>query len=121
MLKTVTCILCPNSCEIQGDWNGADLFDIQGNLCKKGAEYILRELQHPTRNFASSVLVTDGELPLCSVRLTKPIPKERIFDVMQEIKKLRLTAPVKRGQVVIPNILGLGADLIATKTVLRVF
>jgi len=49
--------------------------------------------------------------------LTKPIPKDRIFDAMKEIKKCCLTAPVTAGTVLVENILGYDADVIVTKSV----
>ena len=76
-----------------------------------------QELIAPMRNIATSVLVTGGELPLASVRLTKPIPKDRIFDVMAEIRKVHLNAPVIEGEVVIANVLGLESDVILTRSV----
>lgn len=36
---------------------------------------------------------------------------------MEEIRKCQVKAPVRAGTVLIPNVLGLGADVIATKTV----
>lgn len=36
---------------------------------------------------------------------------------MGEIRTQRLTAPVKAGEVVIADVLGLGSDVIVTKTV----
>lgn len=117
MTRTFTCILCPNGCEIEATIENGDVVSISGNLCDKGKGYVRQEVLHPMRNIASSVLVDGGELPLVSVRLTAPIPKERIFDVMGEIKKQRLTAPVHCGLVVIQNVLGLGSGVIATKAV----
>ena len=78
---------------------------------------VKQELTDPKRNIATSVLVEGGESPLASVRLTAPIPKARIFDAMDEIRKCRLAAPVKAGTVVIKGILGLDADVIVTKNV----
>ncbi|HSQ79307.1 MAG TPA: DUF1667 domain-containing protein [Candidatus Bathyarchaeia archaeon] len=37
--------------------------------------------------------------------------------MLAEIAKLRPQAPVRRGQVLIANVLGSGADVIATRTV----
>lgn len=116
MSKTITCILCPHSCEIKGQRNGDDI-TITGNRCVKGKGYALQEFTNPLRTIATSVLVRGGELPLCSVRLTKPIPKAKIFAVMDEIKKQRLDAPVQSGQMIIHDVLGLGSDVIATKCV----
>ena len=66
------------------------------------------------------MLVEGGDLPLTSVRLDAPIPRAKIFDVMAEIKKQKLAAPVKAGQVVIENVLGLGSNVIVTKNVEKI-
>lgn len=113
----LTCILCPNGCEIEATLENGAIASVEGTLCDKGRGYAEQEILHPMRNIASSVLVTGGELPLVSVRLTAPIPKERIFDVMGEIRKQRLAAPVHRGQVVIHDVLDLGSDVITTNSV----
>ncbi|MDO5416969.1 MAG: DUF1667 domain-containing protein [Lachnospiraceae bacterium] len=130
MLRTFTCIMCPQGCDItaelaesgkekqrDGSGNGPVIQTVSGNRCRRGLEYVTQEIENPMRNIATSVLVDGGELPLASVRLTRPIPKCRIFDVMEEIKKVRRTAPVREGQVVIADVLGLGSDVIITKTV----
>ena len=51
------------------------------------------------------------------MRLTNAIPKARIFDVMREINRQTLTAPVRIGDVVIRNVLGLDSDVIVTKNI----
>ena len=117
MTKMLTCILCPNGCDLEVELQSDAVSGVSGNLCPKGRQYAEQEFLHPVRNIASSVLVEGGELPLCSVRLTEPIPKDRIFQVMAEIKKCRLTAPVRQGQVVLANVLGLHTDVIATKPI----
>ena len=117
MTKTYTCILCPNGCEISVEHEGKQFESCTGNLCPNGEKYVKQELTDPRRTIASSVLLEGGELPLVSVRLTAPIPRERIFDVMERIRAMRVTAPVEAGDVIEENILGLGSDLIATKTV----
>jgi len=40
-----------------------------------------------------------------------------LFPVLAEIAKLRPEAPVRRGQVLIADVLGTGADVIATRSV----
>ena len=117
MTKTLTCILCPNGCEITAQLEGEKIQILGGNCCPKGGNYVIQELTAPVRNIASSVLVTGGEYPLCSVRLSSPIPKDQIPRVMAAIGGIVLTAPVHIGQVVLPNILGLGCDVIATRNV----
>lgn len=116
MLKTYTCIMCPRGCEITAEGTTPP-FSIHGNQCRRGEAYVEQELINPMRNIASSVVVEGGELPLASVRLSAPIPKARIFDVMDIIRTVRCTAPVYEGDVVVKNVLGLGSDVIATRTV----
>ena len=50
---------------------------------------------------------------------SSPIPKGMIFNVMKEIDKVRAKAPVKIGDVLIPNVLGTGSDIVATRNILE--
>jgi len=117
MRKSLTCILCPNGCAIEAEQEGKQVISLSGNLCLRGEEYAEQELLTPLRSIASLVKLDGGELPLVSVRLTKPVPKDRLMDVMAEIKKQTLTAPTRIGQVVIANVLGLNSDVIVTKNI----
>lgn len=117
MIKEYTCIVCPNGCEIKMQTEGQEIKMIEGNLCDKGKEYVTQEFLAPKRMVTSSVAVLGGELPLASVRTSAPIPKEKIFEAVKEIKGITLTAPVHAGQVVISNLFGSGCDVIVTKTV----
>lgn len=120
MIKEYICVLCPNGCElsVQLD-NNNTISKLEGATCQRGEEYVQQEIFAPLRNIATSVKVVGGNMPLVSVRLSEPIPKEKIFDVMDKIKEIKLEAPVSLGQVIIKNVLGLERDVIATKQVLR--
>jgi CxxC motif-containing protein len=123
MNREITCIVCPNGCTLNIDFekNGdgkTSVTSVRGNLCPRGRDYAVQEMESPMRTIASSVLVTGGELPLASVRTNAPIPKERIFDVMKEVRKVTVAAPVSAGDVIIKDVLGLGVDIIATKDVM---
>ena len=118
MLKEFTCILCPNGCDIQADLDDKNTIQsINGANCQGGISYVRQEITDPQRTISSSILVKGGALPLVSVRLTKPVPKNSIFHVMEQIKSVTLTAPVRTGDVILSNVLGLGSDVIATKDV----
>ncbi|QEK12912.1 DUF1667 domain-containing protein [Crassaminicella thermophila] len=117
MKREFTCIVCPNSCELVAEIEGKEIKSIEGALCKRGDEYVVQEIKDPKRTIATSVKVIDGEIPLASVRTTKPIPKDKIFEVMEEIKKVKVQAPVQINQVIIENVLNLGSDIIITKSV----
>ena len=43
--------------------------------------------------------------------------KGKIYDIMKELDKVTMKAPVAIGDVVIPNVLGLGVDVVACKKV----
>ena len=116
--RDFTCIVCPKSCLITAEYEeNGEIREIRGNSCKRGEDYVRQELTDPRRTIASSCRLEGGELPLVSVRLNRPVPKARIMDVMEEIRKVELKAPVTMGDVVIADVLGLGSDVIATKTV----
>lgn len=117
MRKIFTCIICPNGCEIEVDLDKDKIIGTKGASCKKGEEYVNQELTNPQRNIATSVKVIDGDIEIVSVRLNKNIPKDRIFDAMNEIKQLEVKAPIKIGDILKSNILDLDVDLIATKNI----
>jgi CxxC motif-containing protein len=120
--KQITCIVCPVSCEIsitytESAWNGIKVMTVDGNICERGREFVIKEMENPERTIASSVLVEGGDLPLVSVRTDKPISKAKIFEVMNIINQCKIKAPVKRNQIIVKNILDLNINIIATKTV----
>jgi len=47
------------------------------------------------------------------------VPKEKIFALMDEIADIEVKAPVKIGDIIVKDILGTGADIMATKNVDR--
>ena len=54
---------------------------------------------------------------MVSVRTRGDVPKERVLDVARARCRVHLTAPVHAGDVVIPNVLGTGVDVVATRSV----
>lgn len=114
-MTELICIVCPKGCHLKVD--EANGFAVTGNSCEKGEAYGKAELMHPTRTLTTTVKVLGGELRRCPVRTASPIPKDKMFDVMAVIDRLAVAAPVQRGQVLIENVLGTGADLIATRTI----
>lgn len=117
MLREFTCIICPNSCDITVELKDSDICSVTGADCKRGVAYVEQELTAPMRTISTCVAVKNGTAPLTSVRLDRAIPKERIFSVMNEIKKVELEAPVRIGDYVIKDVLGLGSNVIVTKNV----
>jgi len=111
----LTCVLCPVGCELEVGKDAAGSLEVKGNQCDKGVPFAVEEVLRPKRNLATSVPVRGTEDKMVSVRLTAPVPRETIFPILAEIAKLRPEVPVRRGQVLIANVLGSGVDVIATR------
>jgi CxxC motif-containing protein len=60
------------------------------------------------------VKVSGGDKSRVSVKTNKDIPKNKIFDIMEEINKTSAHAPISIGDVIIRNVAGTGSDIIAT-------
>ena len=117
VLDRLTCVLCPVGCELQVRKDESGELDVQGNRCDKGLPFAVEEILHPKRNLATSIPVRGTASKMVSVRLSGPVPREMIFPILAEIARLRPEVPVRRGQVLIADVLGTGVDVIATRTV----
>jgi CxxC motif-containing protein len=117
LVDRLTCVLCPVGCELEIGKDAAGEIQVQGNQCDKGLPFAVEEVLRPKRNLATSVPLRGTASRMVSVRLTRTVPREMIFPILKEISKLRPEAPVRRGQVLIADVLGTGADVIATRTV----
>lgn len=115
--KEITCIVCPIGCKILVKTDGNKFEAVDGFKCKRGVEYARSEALDPRRMLTTSVLVIDGEWPLVSVKSSKPVPKDKLFSVLKEIKKVDVKAPVKSGQILIKNVANTGINIVATKNV----
>ncbi|MDO4380078.1 MAG: DUF1667 domain-containing protein [Clostridia bacterium] len=117
-MKKLVCIVCPNSCELSIE-ETSDGINVSGNKCKRGIKFATDEMTAPKRTISSVVKTAFKEAPVLPVRVSDEIPKERIFDVMNEINHVTVKKKLKRGDVVIKNVLSLGVDVIATSDVLQ--
>ncbi len=117
--QSIQCIVCPIGCEILVKKNGRNVEILEGCKCKRGKEYAYSEALDPRRMLTTSVKTVHGAWPLVSVKSSKPVPKDKIPGVLTEIKKHAISAPIKRGDIIIPRILGTDIDIIATKTITK--
>nr|WP_207753802.1 DUF1667 domain-containing protein [Pseudoflavonifractor phocaeensis] len=107
------CIVCPQGCTLRVDEDHDCA--VTGNRCPRGAEYGKQELTHPTRVVTSTVRCVGGLHPRCPVKTDRPIPKELVFQAMDCLNKVTLTAPVRTGDVVVADVCGTGAAFVATR------
>jgi CxxC motif-containing protein len=114
-VETVICIGCPLGCRVKVslDKRGR-VASIRGAQCRQGEKYVLKELKEPVRTLTTTVRTTDREFPLLPVRTSRPVLKALMEGIMRETAGVVVKPPVKCGQVILPDVSGSGADLVAT-------
>jgi len=113
--KKLICIECPKGCVLSVDIEEGKVVQVSGHQCPKGENYAFAEIESPQRILASSVLAEGLTLKMIPVRTDGPIPKEKLFEAMKEIKKVRVTEGLCAGDIILKDFLGLKVNLIATR------
>ena len=70
-------------------------------------EYTKEEVTNPKRTVSSTVRIIGGRYPRLPVRTSEPVPKEKIKEVINQLKGLTVKAPVRRGDVILRNVAGM--------------
>ena len=115
--RELICIGCPLGCPLTVEMKGTEVVSVTGNTCPNGDRYARKEVTDPRRTVTSTVRVLGGSLPVVSVKTAQDIPKNKIFDCMQELATIRVKAPVREGDVIVSNIANTGVSVIATKEI----
>ncbi|MGI6211848.1 MAG: DUF1667 domain-containing protein [Anaerovoracaceae bacterium] len=110
--KEIICITCPAGCRIKVKSENGEIVEISGHTCKRGEEYARNEFLDPRRTLTSVVKANGYTCPVISVRSSEPIPKDKMLEAMDVIRKTEAEPPFYVGKVVISDILGTGADII---------
>jgi CxxC motif-containing protein len=116
MDKTITCIECPQGCQLTVVIDNNKVVSVAGNQCPKGDNYAQIEIECPCRIFTSTVRTKGLSLKMVPVRTDQPIPKAYLFQARKELKKIIVTEPVRLGQVLIDDLLDLGVKVIITRS-----
>lgn len=112
-MNKLICIVCPKGCHLEVD----DKNNVFGNSCARGKSYAISEITNPVRMLTSTVKVVNSDEKRLPVATDNPIPKSKIFDVMNEINKVVVTAPININDIIIENVLNLNVNIKATKTI----
>ena len=94
-----------------------DEIQVNGNACPRGHTYAVNELTNPLRTLTTTIEIeseTQKRLPVIS---SVPLPKGKIMDAMKQLKEIKVKAPVQMGDPVYKNILNLGIDILASRSV----
>lgn len=116
-MRELVCIVCPKGCTMEID-DSEEALSVTGNGCKRGKDFAISEMTSPMRTICTTVKTAFPEAPVLPVRVSQEIPKDKIFDVMYAISEVTVTERVQRGDAVLKNVLGLGADIIVTSNML---
>jgi CxxC motif-containing protein len=116
--KEIRCIVCPTGCLVHVENVNGELI-IEGHSCKRGEVYAREEFVSPKRILTTTIRVENGFLPLIPVRSDKPLPKERLQEALNQIALTKIKAPIKMGELLIKNVLGLNANIIASRDLIE--
>ncbi len=117
-VKEMVCIACPMGCKmkVEAVTNGVTKYIVSGNKCPRGEKYGIKEMTNPTRMVTSTVKIRNGHLKRLPVRTSDAIPKDKIYECMMQLEEVEVNGPIKAGEVIIMNLLGLEVDIIATRS-----
>ncbi len=117
MKKEIICTVCPRGCHICVTGNEKTVENLEGYGCKRGIAYATNEYLSPVRILTTIVKIKGVQNDLLPVRSNKPLPKEKLFECMDVIRKVEVELPVKTYDVIVKNICDTGVDIVATKTI----
>lgn len=114
------CTTCPSEClltvEVERDANGAvaAVRSVTGNSCPRGDKFAHQEPTCPMRVLTTTVAVSGGDEALLPVRTAEAIPLTLHAQAMNLLRGAVVDAPIRMGDIVLPNLLNTGIDLIAS-------
>ena len=114
MKRSLTCICCPIGCTVFVDAEDGRVLSVEGNGCEKGHAYAVQEAVAPMRVLTGIMRAEGCERPF-AVRTDRPVPKERMRECAAALKRVRPKTPIRIGDVVIRDLAGTGAGVVAAQ------
>ena len=114
--KHFTCVTCPVGCEVDVEVKVGNIISMKGNKCDKVKEFVLQELKEPMRVFTTIVHIKGAKYVMLPVRTDKPIPKRLFTQAIEQLASIELQAPVHISDVIVKDVAGSGANIVATRT-----
>lgn len=119
------CTTCPSEClltveiEREPDGSVAPVRSVTGNSCPRGDKFAHQELTCPVRVLTTTVAVSGGDEALLPVRTAEAIPLALHAQAMALIRGIVVEAPIRMGDVILPNLLDTNIDLVASMDINR--
>jgi len=114
--KHFTCVTCPVGCEVDVEVKDDSIVSMKGNKCDKVKEFVLQELKEPMRVLTTIVRIKSAKYAMLPVRTDKLIPKRLFTQAIGELASIDLQAPVHMSDVIVKDVAGSGANIVATRT-----
>lgn len=114
------CTTCPSEClltvEVERDTDGnvAKVHSVTGNGCPRGGKFAHQELTCPMRVLTTTVAVSGGDEALLPVRTAEAVPLALHAQAMDLIRGMVVNAPIRMGDVILPNLLDTNINLVAS-------
>ena len=118
-MQQITCLNCPLRCSIDVEYDESSIYIIEGNNCERGYRFAIDKLDLPNRNAFAYVKVANSSAKTVKVITTKPISRDLIPMLEEELAKITLNAPVKVQDLVIANVFNTGVDIVAASQALE--
>lgn len=112
------CTVCPTGCGLSVDVEDGLVTRVSGNMCKRGHAYAVAEVSNPVRTLTTTMRLCGGDRPLLPVRTNRPVPKDKLREIVRLLNGITVSAPVAEGTIVVSDVLGTGADVVASRAVL---
>jgi len=122
-MRKLTCIVCPIGCSLEVEEDASapeDNLSVTGNRCPRGAVYAREEIRAPKRIVTATCKIegdAEHSVRRVPVKTVSPCPREKISALLDDIYKLKITLPVKAGDILIADWKGEGIDVAATRTI----
>jgi CxxC motif-containing protein len=114
------CLGCPMGCPLELVHEGDEIVEVSGQRCTRGTKYARQEFTDPRRNLSTTVAIRGARWARLPVKVSVPLPKDRVMEAARAIHALRVEAPVRMGQVLLEDVLGEpGAQVLATRSMER--
>ena len=113
-----TCIVCPRGCGLEVELaDGPTVLRVGGNGCKRGEDYARREVVDPQRSLTSTVRTRGLERRRLPVRSAGALPLARLVEAARALDGVVVDRPMRCGDLVVKDLIGLGVDIVATDTI----
>ncbi len=108
------CVCCPVGCRLSGEFSPDAEERIAKHTCPTGWSYASYEQRLRAKMVTALIPIKGRAIPL-RVRASKPVQREKIFELLTELSKISASVPVYEGQIIVHNICGFEIDIVAAE------